>query len=108
MGASAPKAHNVQDQVSGAKKMRALFRSIKFRLQGHHGTLRLLFNEPAPLTIEWRRIESLLLACGAYVAPVKGDGKTLRLNDIRRDIHPFGEEVRESTIIKTRKFLKNA
>lgn len=39
-------------------------------------TLLAVFAEPAPSTLEWRRIEALLVACGART--IKGKGSRVR------------------------------
>ncbi|MDX8413388.1 MAG: type II toxin-antitoxin system HicA family toxin [Mariprofundales bacterium] len=42
-------------------------------MQGkHRKTLQMVFSTPTPQTLEWRRIEALLLACGAEL--IEGDG----------------------------------
>ena len=44
----------------------------------HRKTLDLIFSEPVPRTIEWARIEALLVALGAQM--VEGRGSRVRFN----------------------------
>jgi hypothetical protein len=56
----------------------AFWRSIAFRLNGHYGTLVLIFEEP-PSTIQWRKVQDLLIACGVVLRRGPGDGTLLEL-----------------------------
>ncbi len=73
-------------------------------------TLEAIFSRPVPVTLEWRRIESLFLALGAQI--VEGDGSRVRflLNGViatfhrphpKRDAKPY--QVRDARV-----FLESA
>jgi hypothetical protein len=44
----------------------------------HRKTLELIFSEPVPRTLEWARIEALLVSLGANV--IEGRGSRVRFN----------------------------
>lgn len=50
-------------------------------------TLQAIFSDPVNGNMEWRRIESLLLALGATKDEGKGSAVTYFLNDKRADFH---------------------
>ncbi|SEI18750.1 type II toxin-antitoxin system HicA family toxin [Pseudomonas asplenii] len=50
-------------------------------------TLRAIFSRPVPNTLEWARIESLLIAVGANVIEGKGSRVRFELNDVVVTFH---------------------
>jgi hypothetical protein len=53
----------------------------------HRKTLDLIFAEPVNGNIQWRRIETLLLALGAVRTEKAGSAVSFVLNDVRVDFH---------------------
>lgn len=55
--------------------------------QSHQKTLEALSQKPLPSSLEWRRVESLLLACGAEL--IEGSGSRVRfvLNGVVATFH---------------------
>lgn len=53
----------------------------------HRKTLQLIFSTPVNGSLEWRKIEALLLALGAEKDEGKGSAVTFFLNDKRADFH---------------------
>lgn len=53
----------------------------------HRKTLEAIFKQPVPITLEWRRIESLFQAVGAEL--IEGAGSRVRfiLNDVVSTFH---------------------
>lgn len=73
-------------------------------------TLDLIFSEPPNGNIEWRRIESLLLALGAVRTERSGSAVSFVLNRVRVDFHrphPNKEALRYR-VRDARKFLEQA
>lgn len=73
-------------------------------------TLGLIFAEPPNGNMEWRRIESLLLALGAVRTERSGSAVSFVLNGVRVDFHrphPNKEALRYR-VRDTRKFLEQA
>ena len=50
-------------------------------------TLAAIFSQPIPATIEWRRIEALLLALGATLIEGNGSRVSFILNNEKADFH---------------------
>lgn len=76
----------------------------------HLRTLTALFRRPTQSGIRWDDIESLLLACGAYVEERSGSRVYIELNDIVAHFHrPHPEkEVRKGAVEAMRKYLMKA
>lgn len=76
----------------------------------HRRTLEAIFSTPIPATLEWRRIESLLLALGAEVVEGSGSRVAFVLNDKRADFHrPHpGKEAKRYQVRAVREFLEMA
>lgn len=76
----------------------------------HRKTLSDIFLQPVPATLEWRRIESLLVSLGAEI--IEGNGSRVRfvLNDIIATFHrPHpGKEAKPYQVRDTKTFLENA
>ncbi len=55
--------------------------------KSHQKTLDAIFQKPLPASLEWRRVEALLLACGAEL--IEGAGSRVRfvLNDVVATFH---------------------
>lgn len=53
----------------------------------HQKTLELIFATPVPKTLEWKRIEALLIALGATVIEGRGSRVRFELNDIVATFH---------------------
>ena len=53
----------------------------------HQKTLQLIFSLPAPATLEWRKIESLLVALGAKVSEGNGCRVRFEINQIVASFH---------------------
>jgi hypothetical protein len=75
----------------------------------HRKTLLLIFSEPAPRSLEWRRIESLFLAVGCQL--IEGSGSRVRfekdgvISTFHRP-HPQ-KEAKPYQVRDARKFLEN-
>jgi len=50
-------------------------------------TLAIVFSEPVPRNLEWRRIESLLLASGCELIEGRGSRIAFKHGDLRADFH---------------------
>ncbi|MCX5905848.1 MAG: type II toxin-antitoxin system HicA family toxin [Deltaproteobacteria bacterium] len=74
----------------------------------HRKTLTAIFTDPTPKTLEWRRIESLLIAVGCEV--IEGDGSRVgfKMGDLRADFHrPHPEkEAKPYQVRAAREFLE--
>ena len=72
--------------------------------------LEAIFSQPVPATLEWRRIESVIVAVGAQV--IEGDGSRVRflLNGVIATFHrPHpAKEARPYQIRDARMFLERA
>ena len=53
----------------------------------HRKTLSAIFSAPVPATLEWRRIESLLIALGAQVIEGAGSRVRFELNGVVASFH---------------------
>jgi len=76
----------------------------------HRRTLAAVFSTPVPATLEWRKIEALLLALGAEVVEGSGSRVAFVLNDRRADFHrPHpGKEAKRYQVRAVREFLEMA
>ena len=76
----------------------------------HRTTLAAIFQRPTQSGIRWDDIESLLLACGAYVEERAGSRIYIELNDVAGHFHrPHPEkETRKDAVESVRRFLTNA
>ncbi len=76
----------------------------------HKKTLKAIFANPINGNIEWKKIESLLLALGAARTEKDGSAVSFTLNDIRVDFHrPHPDKAALRYRVKdTRKFLEMA
>ena len=54
---------------------------------GHRKTLLAIFSTPVPSALEWRRIESLLIALGAQVIEGAGSRVRFELNGVVASFH---------------------
>ncbi|MCD6294139.1 MAG: type II toxin-antitoxin system HicA family toxin [Deltaproteobacteria bacterium] len=50
-------------------------------------TLAIVFSEPVPRNLEWRRIESLLLTSGCELIEGRGSRIAFKHGDLRADFH---------------------
>lgn len=73
-------------------------------------TLQAVFADPVNGNIEWRRIESLLVALGCKVIEGRGSRVTFLLNNERADFHRPnpGKEALRYRVKDVRKFLLRA
>jgi len=71
-------------------------------------TLSVIFAEPPPRTLEWRRIESLLIAVGCEVIEGAGSRVGFKRGDLRADFHrPHpGKEAKPYQVRAAREFLE--
>lgn len=76
----------------------------------HRKTLELIFSSPAPGSLEWRRVEGLLLALGAEMMEGSGSRVSFILNDEKADFHrPHpGKETKRYQVRNIRDFLTRA
>lgn len=76
----------------------------------HRKTLDAIFSQPVPANLEWRRIESLLLALGAEMADGSGSRVAFLLNGRRADFHrPHpGKEAKRYQVRAVREFIEAA
>ena len=73
----------------------------------HQKTLEVIFSQPTPGNLEWRRIEALFVASGAKV--IEGDGSRVSfiINDEKGDFHrPHpGKEAKRYQVRNAKEFL---
>jgi hypothetical protein len=71
-------------------------------------TLSAIFTEPPPRTLEWRRIESLLIAVGCEVIERMGSRAGFKRGDLRADFHrPHpGKEAKPYQVRDAREFIE--
>ncbi len=71
-------------------------------------TLSAIFTEPPPRTLEWRKIESLLIAVGCEVIEGAGSRVGFKRGDLRADFHrPHpGKEAKPYQVRAAREFLE--
>ena len=76
----------------------------------HRTTLALIFSEPVPASLEWRRIEALFIAAGA--AMIEGSGSRVRfvLHGVVATFHrPHpAKEAKRYQVRDARSFLEQA
>ena len=74
----------------------------------HRKTLITVFFDPVSRNLEWRRIESLLLAVGCELIEGKGSRIAFKHGDLRADFHrPHpGKEAKPYQVRAAREFLK--
>ena len=74
----------------------------------HRKTLISVFSDPVPLSLEWRRIEILLLAVGCELIEGQGSRIAFKRGDLRADFHrPHpGKEAKPYQVRAAREFLK--
>ncbi|WP_333500010.1 type II toxin-antitoxin system HicA family toxin [Kluyvera sp. CHPC 1.2972] len=53
----------------------------------HQKTLQMIFSLPTPATLEWRKIESLIVALGAKVSEWNGSRVRFEINQIVASFH---------------------
>jgi hypothetical protein len=83
--------------------------SIKANMNSaHKKTLSAIFAEPPPRTLEWSRIESLLIAVGCEVIEGAGSRVGFKRGDLRADFHrPHpGKEAKPYQVRTAREFLE--
>ena len=75
--------------------------------RAHQKTLAAIYGEPTPATLEWRKIESLLMALGAQVVEGSGSRVAFVLHGKRADFHrPHpGKEAKRYQVRAMREFL---
>lgn len=76
----------------------------------HRKTLEAIFRRPTQSGINWDDIESLFVACGAYIEEREGSRVYVELNDVVGHFHrPHPEkEARKGAIDSVRRLLKEA
>ena len=74
----------------------------------HRKTLISVFSDPVPRSLEWRRIETLLLAVGCELIEGQGSRIAFKRGDLRADFHrPHpGKEAKPYQVRAAREFLK--
>jgi len=74
----------------------------------HRKTLISVFSDPVSRNLEWRRIESLLLAVGCELIEGQGSRIAFKRGDLRADFHrPHpGKEAKPYQVRAAREFLK--
>ena len=74
----------------------------------HRKTLITVFSDPVSRNLEWRRIESLLLAVGCELIEGQGSRIAFKHGDLRADFHrPHpGKEAKPYQVRAAREFLK--
>jgi hypothetical protein len=74
----------------------------------HRKTLTAIFSEPTPRTLEWRKIEALLIAVGCEVIEGAGSRIGFKRGDLRVDFHrPHpGKEAKPYQVRAAREFLE--
>ena len=74
----------------------------------HRKTLITVFSDPVPRSLEWRRIEILLLAVGCELIEGQRSRIAFKRGDLRADFHrPHpGKEAKPYQVRAAREFLK--
>ena len=88
-----------------------LFLLILVSLRRRHlATLEAIFRRPTSGNIRWVDVESLLLACGAYIEERAGSRVGVRLDASFRVLHrPHpGNNLDKGTVVSVREFLMRA
>ncbi len=75
----------------------------------HQRTLAAIYSNPVPATLEWRKIEALLVALGAQVVEGSGSRVAFVLQGKRADFHrPHpGKEAKRYQVRAVREFLES-
>lgn len=75
----------------------------------HQRTLAAIYSNPVPATLEWRKIEALLIALGAQVVEGSGSRVAFVLQGKRADFHrPHpGKEAKRYQVRAVREFLES-
>ena len=75
----------------------------------HQRTLAAIYSEPVPATLEWRKVEALLVALGAQVVEGSGSRVAFVLHGKRADFHrPHpGKEAKRYQVRAMREFLES-
>ena len=78
--------------------------------RAHHRTLEAIFSTPTPANLDWRRVETLLVALGAQTIEGAGSRVAFVLNGKRADFHrPHpGKEAKRYQVRALREFLELA
>ena len=76
----------------------------------HRKTLEVIYSDPVPAVLQWRRIEALFMALGAQRAEGGGSRVAFVLNGVRADFHrPHpGKDAKRYQIRAAREFLQLA
>ncbi len=76
----------------------------------HRRTLEAIFRRPTQSGIRWDDIESLFLACGAYIEELEGSKLAVEINDITSIFHrPHPRRDTDRVAVESvRKFLTRA
>jgi len=77
---------------------------------GNRRTLESIFKKPAPSTVPWADIETLMLSYGAVITKGSGSRIRIQLNGVRAVFHqPDPEKVADKgALASVRRFLENA
>ena len=75
----------------------------------HQKTLAAIYSNPVPATLEWRKIEAMLVALGAQVVEGSGSRVAFVLQGKRADFHrPHpGKEAKRYQVRAVREFLES-
>jgi hypothetical protein len=76
----------------------------------HQKTITAIFSEPVPKNLEWRRIESLLVALGCELVEGNGSRVGFKKGNLRADFHrPHpGKEAKPYQVRAVREFLEQS
>ncbi|MFQ5639649.1 MAG: type II toxin-antitoxin system HicA family toxin [bacterium] len=76
----------------------------------HRKTLQAIFEDPVRANIQWKDIESLLIACGAEISEGRGSRVRIVLNQVRAVFHrPHPrKETDKGAVVSMRRFLTEA
>lgn len=83
--------------------------SIKMTMNNtHRKTLDAIFSEPVPRNLEWRKIETFLIAVGCELIEGRGSRVGFKKGELRADFHrPHpGKEAKPYQVRAAREFLK--
>lgn len=76
----------------------------------HRKTLSAIFEDPVRSNIPWADVESLLIACGAFIREGRGSRVRISLNDVQAVFHrPHPQrETDKGAVLSMRRFLIEA
>ncbi len=76
----------------------------------HRKTLQAIFDNPVKSDVEWKKVESLLVALGGELSEGRGSRIRVALNDVRAVFHrPHSQKETDKGALKSvRRFLKGA